>query len=141
MAYILASTHNPASLSPRELDNEDFLPSAQFAALNFSSSGPPPSHLNHQPLTHHQPHEHDMAVKDKHQPSLEIIVSSDVLYLKGTGQDVNPALLSGNVVLYLNEPTSLKHITLQFRGKVRIPAAGNEGYVVVHAHFVLCTMY
>ena len=68
-----------------------------------------------------------MAVKDKHQqPSLEILVSSDVLALKGTGQDVNPALLSGNVVLYLTEPTSLKHITLQFRGKARLPVSASE---------------
>ncbi|KAH8107888.1 hypothetical protein BXZ70DRAFT_1069158 [Cristinia sonorae] len=60
------------------------------------------------------------------QPSIDIIVASDTLSLKGAGQDVNPALLSGNVVLYLNEPTSLKHITLQFRGKAKLPASQAE---------------
>ncbi|THH28381.1 hypothetical protein EUX98_g5798 [Antrodiella citrinella] len=67
-----------------------------------------------------------MTVRDKNQPSLDIVVAADVLSLKGTGQDVNAALLSGNVVLFLNEPTSLKHITLQFRGKAKIPASPTE---------------
>lgn len=62
----------------------------------------------------------------KHDPTLEIQVASDVLCLRGTGIDVNPALLSGNVILHLHEPTSLKQIVLQFRGKARIPASASE---------------
>ena len=53
--------------------------------------------------------------------SMEIIVSSDIIPLKGTGVDVEPALLSGHVSLYLTESTSFKEITLQFRGKARVP--------------------
>ncbi|KAI0630418.1 hypothetical protein C8Q77DRAFT_1219962 [Trametes polyzona] len=62
---------------------------------------------------------------DKH-PHLEIHVASDLLCLRGTGVDVNPALLSGNVVLHLSEPTSIKEITLSFRGKARLPVSAAE---------------
>ncbi|KAH9858504.1 hypothetical protein C2E23DRAFT_864422 [Lenzites betulinus] len=62
---------------------------------------------------------------DKH-PHLEIHVASDVLCLRGTGVDVNAALLSGNVVLHLSEPTSIKEITLSFRGKARLPVSAAE---------------
>lgn len=64
--------------------------------------------------------------KDKAHSSLDIVVNSDTLFLKGTGVDVEPALLSGNVVLNLTEPTSIKEITLVFRGKARLPNAANE---------------
>ncbi|KAI0675367.1 hypothetical protein C8Q78DRAFT_965359 [Trametes maxima] len=62
---------------------------------------------------------------DRH-PHLEINVNSDVLCLRGTGVDVNPALLSGNVVLHLSEPTAIKEITLSFRGKARLPVSAAE---------------
>ncbi|CDO76661.1 hypothetical protein BN946_scf184695.g2 [Trametes cinnabarina] len=62
---------------------------------------------------------------DKH-PHLEIHVASDTLCLRGTGVDVNPALLSGNLVLHLSEPTSIKEITLSFRGKARLPVSSAE---------------
>ncbi|KAI0358509.1 hypothetical protein OH77DRAFT_1396669 [Trametes cingulata] len=68
---------------------------------------------------------HHEKKSDKH-PHLEIHVASDVLCLRGTGVDVNPALLSGNVVLYLSEPTSIKEITLSFRGKARLPVSAAE---------------
>ncbi|KAI0663457.1 hypothetical protein C8Q70DRAFT_907006 [Cubamyces menziesii] len=68
---------------------------------------------------------HDSKKSDKH-PHLEIHVASDVLCLRGTGVDVNPALLSGNVVLHLSEPTSIKEITLSFRGKARLPVSAAE---------------
>ena len=56
-----------------------------------------------------------------HAPTLDISVASDQLYLRGTGVDVEPTLLSGNVVLHLSEPTSIKQIVLVFRGKARVP--------------------
>jgi hypothetical protein len=59
--------------------------------------------------------------KEKQQPMLEIVVTSDVLCLRGPGTEVEPALLSGNVVLYLPEDTDIKGITLHFRGKARLP--------------------
>lgn len=70
--------------------------------------------------------EHDMG-KDK--PHLEIILDSQCLYLKGTGIDVEPTRLSGHVALYLAEATSIKEITLQFRGKARLPVPPNERLV------------
>jgi hypothetical protein len=80
---------------------------------------------------------HDMS-KEKERPRLEIIVDQECLYLKGTGTDVAPALLSGQVALYLAESTAIKEITLQFRGKARLPAQ-HDSYVVpmrmyAHAH-------
>lgn len=63
---------------------------------------------------------------DKGPPAVDIVVASDTLVLRGTGVDVNPALMSGNVVLYLSEPTAIREITLQFRGKAKIPPAANE---------------
>ncbi|KZT71779.1 hypothetical protein DAEQUDRAFT_763616 [Daedalea quercina L-15889] len=74
-------------------------------------------------------HDHDMHrtdKKDRDAPCLDILVASDTLVLRGTGVDVDPALLSGNVVLHLTEPTSIKEITLQFRGKARLPVSSAE---------------
>jgi arrestin-related trafficking adapter 4/5/7 len=62
---------------------------------------------------------------DKH-TNIEIIVNNDVLTLRGTAVDVTPALLSGHVVLHLAESTTLKQITLQFRGKAKLPPLAGE---------------
>jgi len=64
--------------------------------------------------------------KEKLHPTLEIVVASDVLCLRGLGAEVEPALLSGNVVLYLPEDTPVKDITLHFRGKARLPPASDS---------------
>ena len=129
MSYVLTRTPTPPP--PPE---EDALSAALHAALRpFDTHQvlPPPPELlpQNQP---HNPHPRDRADRhdmphrtDKH-PHLEINVNSDVLCLRGTGVDVNPALLSGNVVLHLSEPTSIKEITLQFRGKARLPASAAE---------------
>ncbi|TFK53623.1 hypothetical protein OE88DRAFT_1655836 [Heliocybe sulcata] len=69
---------------------------------------------------------YDEKEKAHQHSSLDILVNSDTLFLKGTGVDVEPALLSGNVVLHLTEPMSIKEITLVFRGKARLPNAANE---------------
>jgi hypothetical protein len=70
----------------------------------------------------------DMPLRDKEklQPSLEIVVTNDVLCLKGTGTEVEPVLLSGNVSLYLPEDTDIKDITLHFRGKARLPPSNDS---------------
>lgn len=56
-----------------------------------------------------------------HPISLDISVANDQLHLRGTGVDVEPTLLTGNVVLHLSESTSIKQIILVFRGKARVP--------------------
>ncbi|KAJ7777278.1 hypothetical protein B0H16DRAFT_952762 [Mycena metata] len=52
---------------------------------------------------------------------MEIVLDNEYLFLRGTGVDVEPARLSGNIVLHLNEPTTIRSITLQFRGKAYLP--------------------
>jgi arrestin-related trafficking adapter 4/5/7 len=63
----------------------------------------------------------DMFPRERWQPTLDIIVIDDVLCLQGPGRDVEPVLLSGNVALYLPEDTDIKDITLNFRGKAKLP--------------------
>lgn len=70
---------------------------------------------------------HGAASKDK--AHIEIVLDKPFLALKGTGPDVELTRLSGNVILYLSEATSIKEVTLQFRGKARIPVPAHESYV------------
>ena len=82
------------------------------------------------PLTHHPDHQDSALTNrkdDKH--NIEIIVDTDVLTLRGTGTEVTPALLSGQVALNLAESTPVKQITLQFRGKAKLPPVENEMWV------------
>jgi len=72
---------------------------------------------------------------EKEKPHLDIIVDSQYLNLKGTGQNVEPTQLSGHVALFLTEATSIKEVTLQFRGKAKIPTPANES-CVHRVHFV-----
>ncbi|KAF5338500.1 hypothetical protein D9611_013270 [Ephemerocybe angulata] len=67
------------------------------------------------------------SLKDK--AHIDIVLDTPYLTLKGTGPDVEPTRLSGNVILYLAEATSIKEITLQFRGKARIPVPANESLI------------
>ncbi|KAJ6561214.1 hypothetical protein DFH09DRAFT_1160786 [Mycena vulgaris] len=61
--------------------------------------------------------EHDV----KESQRMEILLDHDYVFLRGTGVDVEPARLSGNVALFLTEPTTIRSITLQFRGKAYLP--------------------
>lgn len=78
------------------------------------------STLNHVLQTHHSDRQ-----DDRH-TGIDLVVDSDVLTLKGNGAEVTPALLSGQIVLDLAEPTTVKQITLQFRGKAKLPPVENE---------------
>lgn len=73
---------------------------------------------------------------EKSKSHLDISFHPETLYLKGTGPDVEPALLSGHVSLYLTESTSIKEITLSFRGKARLPVPSHEPYVLSICHLV-----
>jgi len=73
----------------------------------------------------HPDHYHDM-IKEKERAGIDIVVDSDCLSLKGTGADVEPVLLKGHIVLHLTEPTSIKEITLQFKGKAKLPPPSTE---------------
>ncbi|KAF8835578.1 hypothetical protein BDN67DRAFT_1015433 [Paxillus ammoniavirescens] len=104
-------TH-PSHINPGHED--DHLASALHAAVSTFVPG-----------SSHSDHHHDMN-KEKGRAGIEIIVEPDCLVLKGTGINVEPAVLSGRVILHLTEPTSSKGITLQFRGKTRLPAPLDE---------------
>lgn len=123
MAFVLSASTSP---SPREnhaqIDEDSLASHVQAAFANLTSSGSSTPHI---------PSDSDMGrlsggERDKDRPRLEIILDSETLYLKGTGVDVEPARLSGHVALYLAESTSIKEITLQFRGKARLPVPAYE---------------
>ena len=63
----------------------------------------------------------DMA---RERPHLDVILDNQYLVLKGT----DPTTLSGHVRLVLTEPTSIKEITLQFKGKAKIPVLNSNSY-------------
>lgn len=62
-------------------------------------------------------------------PSLDIELSADKFYFKGVGSAAEPCLVSGELVLNLTESASLKEVTLQLRGKTRLPSLTESGYV------------
>ncbi|KAF7321893.1 Arrestin-C domain-containing protein [Mycena kentingensis (nom. inval.)] len=62
----------------------------------------------------------------KERPWLEVHLDNEYVCLRGTGNDVEPSRLSGHVALYLAESTPIKSITLQFRGKARLPAPSSD---------------
>jgi arrestin-related trafficking adapter 4/5/7 len=76
-------------------------------------------------LSHQSPQDLEF-IPEKLKPGLEITFNPEVVCMKGTGPDVEPALLSGHVVLYLTESTSIREITLSFKGKARLPVASHE---------------
>ncbi|KAF7376460.1 Arrestin-C domain-containing protein [Mycena sanguinolenta] len=81
-------------------------------------------------------------MQNKERPYLEIHLDNDYVCLKGTGNDVEPARLTGHVALYLAESTPIKEITLQFRGKARLPPNPADAGVHVHnsvSTYIVCT--
>ncbi|KAJ6581138.1 hypothetical protein B0H19DRAFT_494996 [Mycena capillaripes] len=58
---------------------------------------------------------------DNESQRMEIILDHEYVFLRGTGVDVEPARISGNIALYLTESTTIRSITLQFRGKTYLP--------------------
>ena len=61
---------------------------------------------------------------------IDIALDTHYLTLKGTGPDAEATRLSGNVVLFLSDATSIREITLEFRGKAKIPVPGQESCVI-----------
>ncbi|KAG5639033.1 hypothetical protein H0H81_007646 [Sphagnurus paluster] len=113
MAFVLSRTSSTGH--PREAPQIG----VDSAPLPHASTSTGISHLDH----------HDMTKEKEHKPRVEILLDSPYLFLKGVGVDVEPTRLSGHVALYLNEATPIKEITLQFRGKARLPIPTSEAYV------------
>jgi arrestin-related trafficking adapter 4/5/7 len=61
---------------------------------------------------------------------VEIFLDQPNVYLKGVGVDVEPTRISGHVAVYLTESTSIKEITLNFKGKATLPIPASEAYVL-----------
>ncbi|KAG5643382.1 hypothetical protein DXG03_000996 [Asterophora parasitica] len=82
-----------------------------------------------------------MAKEKEHKPRIEILLDSPYLFLKGVGVDVEPTRLSGHVAIYLNEAMPIKEITLQFRGKARLPVPPSETVTMNTAplSYIVCT--
>lgn len=106
-----------AASSTRQGADVDLLASALHNALQSIT-----------PHTHHCQDSVPTGRKDD-KYNIEIIVDTNVLTLRGTGTEVTPALLSGQVALNLSESTPVKQITLQFRGKAKLPPVENEMWV------------
>ncbi|KIM45539.1 hypothetical protein M413DRAFT_442212 [Hebeloma cylindrosporum] len=100
-----------------------FHPNNHPRVASFSTSTPTDDH--HTYAAYHD--SANMGREDK--PRLDIILDAPYLTLKGTGPDVEPTTLSGHVSLYLTEAISIKEITLQFRGKAKIPMPASESLI------------
>lgn len=108
--------------NPSSPPDDDTPSAALHSPLHtFSSSG-----ISHQPSQVAGDHE---TIPEKLKTGLEIIFSPEIVYLKGTGPDIEPSLVSGHVALYLTESTSIKEITLSFKGKARLPAISHDSLV------------
>lgn len=138
MAFYASSTHRSESGVPplvearshRSSIEVDALSSALHSALHPFNPPYPSVHGT-------SPGDHHMEMHpEKSKSHLDISFHPETLYLKGTGPDVEPALLSGHVSLYLTESTSIKEITLSFRGKARLPVPSHEPYVLSICHLV-----
>lgn len=114
MASTESHSHEPL---PRSRTEVDLLASALHNALQPESVTSPGRYADRQDSAYK---------KDDKNPSIEIIVDSDTLILRGTGAEVAPTVLSGRVVLHLAESTPVKQITLHFRGKAKLPPLANE---------------
>ncbi|PPQ90756.1 hypothetical protein CVT25_010145 [Psilocybe cyanescens] len=135
-------SHSPDDHHDHDHPSHDHLQGYAFEQHPQPHGTPPPS-LPHSPFSfssattqqHHPHHSNAPSTmgapqqKEKDKPHISIIPDAPYLTLKGTGPDVEPTTLSGHVVLYLTESTTLKELTLQFRGKARIPMPANESLI------------
>ena len=78
-------------------------PPAQHHANSYHSHQAHNNHHHHQPL-----------------PQLDIQLDSEEILLRGAGSDYNPALLSGRVVLNLQESTNIREISMRLEGKAKV---------------------
>ncbi|EDR11623.1 uncharacterized protein LACBIDRAFT_314025 [Laccaria bicolor S238N-H82] len=122
MAFLLSQSR-PSSPSPRgSIYHED------------DAAGPRPAASS----TYYDAHE---MARESAKPYLDIILDSPFLILRGLGPDVESTRLSGNVLLFLTEPTSVKEITLQFKGKARLPTSASESLLnnAATTSYTVCT--
>ena len=68
----------------------------------------------------HQAHAHGYGNHHTPLPVLDIQLDNDEILLRGAGSDYNPALLSGRVVLNLQESTNIREISMRLEGKGKV---------------------
>ncbi|KIO28497.1 hypothetical protein M407DRAFT_181294 [Tulasnella calospora MUT 4182] len=68
----------------------------------------------------------EMFLFDTSPEHVEIVIPSDNIILRGVGQDVEPTLFAGQIVLRLSEATNIKEIQLNFSGKSKLPSADSR---------------
>lgn len=100
------------------------------AATPVNLYPPPPHHHHHQPTPPPSatttPAPSEMFLLDTTTEHLDIVLPSDTVVMRGVGQNVEPALLSGTVLLTLSEATNIREIVLNFTGKARLPHPENR---------------
>ncbi|KAG9017678.1 hypothetical protein FRB90_000268 [Tulasnella sp. 427] len=100
-------------LPPPPPPSLDDLHAALTASLPSSASSSLPS----------TPAPSEMLFFDTSPDHVEIVIPGDSVVLRGVGQDVEPTIFAGQVVLRLPEATNIKEINLNFTGKSKLPSA------------------
>ncbi|KAG8946920.1 hypothetical protein FRC04_011347 [Tulasnella sp. 424] len=114
-----ASAATPALLPPPPFDD----PSLN-AAVTTTLPQSAPSSL---PST---PAPSEMFLFDTSPEHVEIVIPGDNIILRGVGQNVEPTVFSGQVVLRLSEATNIKEIILNFSGKSKLPSVDSRAPTV-----------
>ncbi|KAK8865866.1 hypothetical protein IAR55_001014 [Kwoniella newhampshirensis] len=70
-----------------------------------------------------------------HGSTIEIVLDSEHLVLRGQGGDMNPAYLSGRVELNLTEKANIKEITMQMTGKAKVQFSDGSGAASKNHHY------
>ncbi|KAG9049299.1 hypothetical protein FS837_010719 [Tulasnella sp. UAMH 9824] len=135
------SLHPPPAvhfaLPPHSPSPFNTLPASQQDAASASSPPPPSFEDLNAALTTTLPQSAPSSLPSTPAPSemflfdtssehVEIVIPGDNIILRGVGQDVEPTLFSGQVVLRLSEATNIKEINLNFSGKSKLPSADSR---------------
>lgn len=105
-----------------------FHPDLSSSTIPSSNSSNPNSAPPSQPTTPSAFGE--MLLQDTSNQHVEIQLPNDTIVLRGVGHDVESQLVTGNVVLNLEEATNIREITLSLTGKARLPSISNAAAYV-----------
>ncbi|KAF8320866.1 hypothetical protein DL93DRAFT_2052560, partial [Clavulina sp. PMI_390] len=99
-----------------------FSSNSSHSNLVSASASATASARHNAPYSSYNPHSYSTPAfpSTAHSP-LQIILNSDRLICRGVAGNLEPARLSGHVVLTLTEATNIKDITLDLVGKAKIP--------------------
>ncbi|TFK21109.1 hypothetical protein FA15DRAFT_646096 [Coprinopsis marcescibilis] len=146
MVHVNMSPLNDHNLVRTSTGSDGYSSSTPASRAPSRPASPHPPNNNHElpplPQPSSSPHMRFSLHQKNPSPksSIDIHLDAPYLVLKGTGPDVESTRLSGNVVLFLAEATSIKEITLEFRGKARIPIPNSESLVsnITYLSYNIC---